>query len=187
MSSLSSFKRKLDPKKVWLAKQVAEEKVKIARQVVAEQAKKDAQFAADVLKAVGDSLPKEIKEACEESVKADAQEKAKQRLMEETKGLVAKWDKTGLLDGIKDDITQSNMAVLLESEPKQIIDPIVGGDETYKLTEEVQLDGGGTILVDPNAEITDGPDSWEPPPPGVLDGPLPPDAQKLVDEHLKTV
>lgn len=137
MSSLRSLRRNLNPKKVWLAKQVAEEKIKIARQVVAEQAKKDAQFAADVLKAVGDSLPKEIKEACEESIKAH--------------------------------------------------ETIVGGDETYKLTEVVQTDGGGTILVDPNAEVTDGPDSWEPPPPGVLDGPLPPDAQKLVDEHLKTV
>jgi CRISPR/Cas system CMR-associated protein Cmr5 small subunit len=210
MSKLSSFRRKLDPKKVWLAQQVAQEKIKIARQVVIEQAKKDAQFAADVLKAVGDNLPKEIKEACEESVKsnvpqmidgnglptnaayfnppeggmklmekqrkeyeASVKEKtltetmtedaktnpAVKRLMEETKGLVAKWDKTGLLDGIKNDIDKSNMAVLIESEPKQIIEPIVGGDETYKLTKEVQLDGGGTILVDPNEEIMDGPDS----------------------------
>lgn len=137
MSSLRSLRRKLDPKKVWLANQVAEEKIKIARQVVIEQAKKDAAFAAEVLKAVGENLPAEIKTACEESVKAH--------------------------------------------------EPIVGGDETYKLTQEVQLDGGGTILVDPNTEVTDGPDSWEPPPPGVLDGPLPPDAQKLVDEHLKIV
>lgn len=185
MSSLRSLQRKLNPKKVWLAKQVAEEKVKIARQVVIEQAKKDAAFAAEVLKAVGENLPPEIKTACETSV----QDAAKQRLMEETKGLVKKWEKTGLLDGIKNDIDKSNLSVLIESQPKQLIDePIVGGDETYKLTKEVQLDGGGTILVDPNAEVMDGPDSaWEPPPPGVLDGPLSPDAQKLVDEHLKKV
>lgn len=172
MSSLSSFRRKLNPKKVWLANQVAEEKIKIARQVVIEQAKKDAAFAAEVLKAVGENLPPEIKTACEESVKS--------------KALVEKWEKTGLLDGKVSD--GSNSAILIESQQKEIIpEALVGGDETYKLTEEVQLDGGGTILVDPNAEITDGPDSWEPPPPGVLDGPLPPDAQKLVDEHLKTV
>lgn len=108
MSKLRSFKRHLNPSKVWLANQVAEEKIKIARQVVLERAKKDAEFAADVLKAVGENLPKEIKEACEETIKNQ---------------------------------------------------PIVGGDETYKLTKEVQLDGGGTILVDPNEEIMDGPDS----------------------------
>ncbi len=170
MSKLSGFRRKLDPKKVWLANQVAEEKIKIARQVVIEQAKKDAQFAADVLKAVGENLPKEIKEACEASVKEktltetmteDAKTNpAVKRLMEETKGLVAKWDKTGLLDGIKDDINPSKMAVLLESQPKQIIDePLVGGDETYKLTKMVPMDGGGVALVDPNEEIMDGPDS----------------------------
>ncbi|MCX6654467.1 MAG: hypothetical protein NTY03_05015 [Candidatus Bathyarchaeota archaeon] len=69
MSKLRSFKRHLNPSKVWLAQQVAEEKIKIARQVVLERAQKDAAFAADVLKAVGDALPKEIKEACEESVR----------------------------------------------------------------------------------------------------------------------
>jgi hypothetical protein len=70
MSKTRSFKRHLNPQKVWLANQVAEEKIKIARQVVLDRAKKDAAFAADVLKAVGDGLPKEIKEACEVSVAA---------------------------------------------------------------------------------------------------------------------
>lgn len=70
MSNLRSFQRHLNPQKVWFANQVSEEKLKIARQVVMERAKKDAAFAADVLKAVGDALPKEIKEACEASVAA---------------------------------------------------------------------------------------------------------------------
>ena len=96
MSNSRSLRRKLDPKKVWLAQQVAEEKIKIARQVVIERAKKDAAFAAEVLKAVGDNLPKEIREACEESVKA--------------------------------------------------YKPIVGGDETYKLTEVAPMDGGGVAF-----------------------------------------
>lgn len=70
MSKLRSFKRHLDPAKVWLANHVAEDRIKVARQAVMERAKKDAEFAAEVLRVMGDSLPKEVKEACEESVKA---------------------------------------------------------------------------------------------------------------------
>jgi hypothetical protein len=44
------------------------------------------------------------------------------RLMQETRGLVAKWDKTGLLEGLKSDVEKSNMAVLLENQAKQLID-----------------------------------------------------------------
>ena len=158
MSKLSSFKRHLNPQKVWLANQVAEEKIKIARQVVLDRAKKDAAFAADVLKAVGDALPKEIKEACEESVK---QKDITERLMEETKGLVAKWDKTGLLDGIKNDVDKSNMSVLIESESKQIIVDAVNrlGDGMVV----VQADGGGELIV-PETDLPDYPRDGDEPP-----------------------
>lgn len=44
------------------------------------------------------------------------------RLMQETRGLMTKWDKTGLLEGIKSDIEKSNMAVLLENQAKQLIE-----------------------------------------------------------------
>ena len=44
------------------------------------------------------------------------------RLMQETRGLVAKWDKTGLLEGLKNDMEKSNMSVLLENQAKQLID-----------------------------------------------------------------
>lgn len=44
------------------------------------------------------------------------------RLKQETRGLVSKWDKTGLLEGLKDDIAKSNMAVLLENQAKQLIE-----------------------------------------------------------------
>lgn len=44
------------------------------------------------------------------------------RLMQETRGLVSKWDKSGLLEGIESDIEKSNMAVLLESQAKQLIE-----------------------------------------------------------------
>ena len=44
------------------------------------------------------------------------------RLMQETRGLVTKWDKTGLLEGIKSDVEKSNMSVLLENQAKQLIE-----------------------------------------------------------------
>jgi hypothetical protein len=45
-----------------------------------------------------------------------------QRLMAETRGLVSKWEKTGLLEGIGTDTEKSGMAVLLENQAKQLID-----------------------------------------------------------------
>ena len=44
------------------------------------------------------------------------------RLMAETRGLVSKWDKTGLLEGLKSDVDKSNMSVLLENQAKQLIE-----------------------------------------------------------------
>jgi hypothetical protein len=44
------------------------------------------------------------------------------RLMQETRGLLSKWDKTGLLEGLSSDVEKSNMAVLLESQAKQLIE-----------------------------------------------------------------
>ena len=45
-----------------------------------------------------------------------------QRLMAETRGLVGKWVKTGLLEGLGSDQEKSGMAVLLENQAKQLID-----------------------------------------------------------------
>jgi len=44
------------------------------------------------------------------------------RLMQETRGLVSKWEKTGLLEGLKNDVEKSNMSVLLENQAKQLIE-----------------------------------------------------------------
>jgi hypothetical protein len=44
------------------------------------------------------------------------------RLMQETRGLVSKWDRTGLLEGLKNDMEKSNMAVLLENQAKQLVE-----------------------------------------------------------------
>jgi len=43
------------------------------------------------------------------------------RLMAETRGLVSKWEKTGLLEGLKSDFDRGNMSVLLESQAKQLV------------------------------------------------------------------
>ena len=40
---------------------------------------------------------------------------------DETKGLVSKWDKTGLLDGLNEDFQKNGMAVMLENQAKQLI------------------------------------------------------------------
>lgn len=45
-----------------------------------------------------------------------------EKLMSDTRGLVNKWGKTGLLEGIGTDIEKSNMSVLLENQAKQLID-----------------------------------------------------------------
>lgn len=43
------------------------------------------------------------------------------RLMAETRGLVSKWEKTGLLEGLGSDFDKGNMSVLLESQAKQLV------------------------------------------------------------------
>ena len=44
------------------------------------------------------------------------------QLMAQTRGLVKKWEKTGLLEGIGNDIEKSNMSIILENQAKQLID-----------------------------------------------------------------
>ena len=45
---------------------------------------------------------------------------------EEAKGLVNKWDKTGLLDGLNEDFQKSGMAVLLENQARQLLNEFSG-------------------------------------------------------------
>jgi hypothetical protein len=44
------------------------------------------------------------------------------QLQAQTRGLVNKWEKTGLLEGIKSDMDKSHMSILLENQAKQLID-----------------------------------------------------------------
>jgi hypothetical protein len=43
------------------------------------------------------------------------------RMSEETKGIVSKWAKTGLLEGLSSDFEKSGMATLLENQAKQLV------------------------------------------------------------------
>jgi hypothetical protein len=72
MSKLRSLKRHLNERNVWIAKEVEKKKVELAKKFVEERAKKDAEFAKDLLKAVGDNLPPETKKVAEESVAKEA-------------------------------------------------------------------------------------------------------------------
>ena len=44
------------------------------------------------------------------------------RLIEENKGIVNKWEKTGLLEGVRNDYEKSGIATLLENQAKQLIE-----------------------------------------------------------------
>ena len=46
---------------------------------------------------------------------------ARQR-QEETRGLIKKWEPTGLLEGLKDEQKVNGMAMLLENQARQLID-----------------------------------------------------------------
>jgi hypothetical protein len=43
-------------------------------------------------------------------------------MLEQTRGLKSKWEKTGLLEGVKSETTKHGMAVLLENQAKQLLD-----------------------------------------------------------------
>lgn len=84
---MRSLRRKLNADKVFIAEQVAQKRVEIVKKFVEERVKTDAEFAADVLKAVGEDLPENIRELAEETLKNHTKEK----LMAETKELYKKW------------------------------------------------------------------------------------------------
>lgn len=132
MSKTRSFKRHLNPQKVWLANKVAKEKLKIARQVVLERAKKDVVFAADVLKAVGDALPKEIKEACEASVNSASIAEADKMMVESLINSVRE-DKRKQLDD--DAMTHS---IVQKEEPKAEKLPVVEAFDKYPKDSKVK-------------------------------------------------
>lgn len=69
MGTLRTLSRKLKQKNVWFAKKISKERNEILKSLVEERVKTDYEFAQDVLKAVGNDLPENIKKAAEETVK----------------------------------------------------------------------------------------------------------------------
>jgi len=66
------------------------------------------------------------------------------KLKEESKHLVDKWDKTGLLDGLDGDYDRSGMAIILENQAKQLIDE---ASKTGTASDSEQWSGVALPLV----------------------------------------
>jgi hypothetical protein len=146
MGKMKSAMRKLDPVRVQMAQKVQAAKHELAMKMVAERVKTDAEFAADVLKVAGDGLRPEIRKDAEETIarnnlranmefgggigNAIGLAQMDKEDAEKAKALTEKWDKTGLLDGLKEDLKPSEPSVLLESQQNHPIvpDEQCGGD-----------------------------------------------------------
>ena len=74
MGGLRSARRKLNEKKVQIAKEVARRKIELAKEFVKDRAQKDVEFARDILKVIGENLPADIKNIAEETVKNNEKE-----------------------------------------------------------------------------------------------------------------
>lgn len=68
MGKLRKLKRNLRIDKVQLAEQTKFEQIKLVKEMCVKRATEDAGFAKEILDAVGDVLPPEVKKAAEESV-----------------------------------------------------------------------------------------------------------------------
>ena len=115
MGTFRSLRRKLNAEKVWIAQQVTEKRTEIVKAFVEERVKEDAEFAQDVLNAVGENLPENIKKTAEETIKNHTKEK----LMAETKDLYKKWKDVGVIDSINPDA--SLMKPIVESQAKKLL------------------------------------------------------------------
>ena len=144
MSSLSSSKRKLNAKSVWIAQEVQRKKLEIAKQFVEEKVRTDAEFAKDVLTAVGDNLPPELKKAAEETVARELN-KVVNLPKHTTKELLKKWNACETVENI-----DPKTAVILESQPTPLIDktqPLPEGAKPYI------ADGGCSAVDVPKEEL----------------------------------
>lgn len=73
MGNSRKLKRNLNEKQVWIAKTVEQKRNELAKAIVKERIEKDAEFAKDVLKAVGSDLPQDFKEAAEKTIAEEKQ------------------------------------------------------------------------------------------------------------------
>lgn len=131
MGNLRSAKRQLKKRNVWIAQEVEVQRVKLAQKAVEERCKKDAEFAADVLKAVGENLPQEIKDVAEETIKRETLVKSLE-----------------VASDFNPEVTDAELQTAADDAVKEDLKPIIGGDLTHEMVP-VQTDGGGEILVHP--------------------------------------
>jgi hypothetical protein len=112
MGNTRSLRRKLNAEKVFIAEQVAQKRTELVKKFVEERVKKDAEFASDVLKAVGDALPENIKKLAEETIKNGPGQ------VDNETPIVKKWEKTGLFGP---DTDPSLMTPIVESQAKELL------------------------------------------------------------------
>ena len=75
--------------------------------------------------------------------------------MEETRGLVKKWEPTGLLEGLKDEQKVHGMSVLLENQARQLIDE-ASATQTSANSPKIFLTNGNAT-PDHSSELEDVP------------------------------
>lgn len=129
MSSLSSFKRKLNAKRTWIATEVQRKKTELAQKFVEEKVKTDPEFARDVLTAVGDNLPPDIKKAAEETVARELN-KVVNLPKHTTEELLKKWEACETVENL-----DPKTAVILESQPQPV------SEEQLKLIKKWEKTG----------------------------------------------
>lgn len=108
MGILRSLRKKLNAEKVWVAQEVAARRKEIVKELVEARVKEDAEFAQDVLNAVKEGLPENIKQAAEETLK-----NAK------TEAVVKKWENTGIFERKETD--PSLMRPIVESQARELL------------------------------------------------------------------
>lgn len=135
MGTFRSLRRKLNAEKVFIAEHVAQKRTEVLKTLVEERVKKDAEFAQDVLNAVGENLPESIKKAAEETIKNS-----------KTDALVKKWETTGIFDQETD---PSLMTPIVESQAKELLND---GTLAKLVNDAIK----GKLQVNPNTRTSPG-------------------------------
>ena len=81
MSKLKSLGRKLKPNRVDYAIKVHDKRRELAHNLIRERAAKDKEFAQDIINAVGDGLPSDIREIADKTI-AGVSEVSDEKLQE---------------------------------------------------------------------------------------------------------
>lgn len=101
MGNSRSIRKHLNHRKIWIAQQFQKKQIEKEKQIVAERVKTDVEFAKDVIKAVGDNLPDDIRKSAEKTI--------------EMKRLADKWSNVNL------EPLNKETAIILESTPTSVL------------------------------------------------------------------